>query len=197
MPKGVLEYQVVDNAKSNSIKAIVLIILLIVLQFLIRQNIDKLIDMYTAVQILLETQIYDTKMPINVVLVFKELRSFLNFEKVSPSYLLNLIFPHRDFNKMFGQKKENISQFMIELGIQNLNFFRYFGYFFLAVSIFILATLIIYLLRKIEKFRAKLTKKLLEIKRNLIWNGIIDICTIEYLKLAKYWFIFIKIEYRG
>ena len=136
-------------------------------------------------------------MPMNVVLVFKELRSFLNFEKVSPSYLLNLMFPDRDFEKMFGEKKENISQSMKQSGISNVNFVRNFGYFLLVVSMFILATLVIYLLRKIEKYRVKLTKKLLEIKRNLIWNGMIDICTIEYLKLAKYWFFFIQIEYRG
>ena len=92
-----------DDAKRSSRKATVLITLLIILQFLIKNNIDKLVDMYTAVQILLETPIYDTKLPMNVVIVFKELRSFVNFEKVSPSYLLNLLFPHHDFEEIFGE----------------------------------------------------------------------------------------------
>ena len=65
--------------------------------------------MYIALQILLETPIYDTKMPANVVIVFTELRSFLNFEKVSPSYLLKVMFPNKDFMEIFGEKKENMS----------------------------------------------------------------------------------------
>ena len=86
---------------------------------------------------------------------------------------------------------------MKQSGITNVNLIRNFGQFLLAVAMLILAILLIYLLRKIEKFRVKLAKKLFQIKRNMVWNGVIDICTIEYLRLARYWFFFIKIEYRG
>lgn len=71
---------------------------------------------------------------------------------------------------------------MADQGIKSGNFLINMGPIVFIVPIALLAMIIVALVYIFKKFRRPIQKKLKKVKRALVWNGVIRLVTLSYLK---------------
>ena len=128
--------------------------------------------------------IYDTPIPANVEIYVSEFRKMIKFEILKPDNLLGIVQPGLTLADLMNLSKPKLSGGMESSGIESASPVVNMAIYIFAGAFFLLAILIILILKNLEKFKAKLTKILSDVKRKTFWNNTIRSITISYLETA-------------
>lgn len=88
LPKGIKEEEIRQQAEAGANSMTFLIIFQVVLQLFMEQSIDSLWSMFFILQLVKSLTFFGIKIPANALIYIEELRKFIDFEMLSPDFVL-------------------------------------------------------------------------------------------------------------
>lgn len=184
LPKGVVEKELVEDAKSASQSMTAVVIVQLIMQISMKGSLDDIWGLYLTLQLIAYISIYEASIPANVEIYFNEFRKMVNFEILQPDNLIGLIWPGVTLQSLIDTHKKKMSSSSESTGIKSDSMIVNLAVYVMALLGFGLFMGILYALKKSEKLREKIEPKIKKILKQTFWNNTVRSITISYLQTA-------------
>ena len=133
--------------------------------------------MYLTFQLLKECPRYSRYLPATLQITLDETRKVVDFDAIKPTNLA-ILFGFSDELDQYKEELTSGSGFMGEIGTM-----------FTIMGALLVALLVLGMLYAIKPLRAKIKTFLGNYKKQMIWNGVIDIITFGYVGYCVSWWL--------
>ena len=173
------EESIASNVNKAGAATVVIMISLMILQYLLKKSIEKIKNLFLAIQIVQALTFIPIFFPVNVSLVLRHVRSFVKFELISPKVLLGYVVSQEKLDSIFGAALQKINQNLKDSGFTNSSIQSSdLSIYILAISVMLVFVVILLpILKKASKSK-KFEEKCAELKKKFIWNGLIHMFTL-------------------
>ena len=166
LPADVDEEKLAEEAKESADQVGWFCIAQLVIQPLLKSGLDSLWSMYFTLQLVKIVPLFDIYIPAIMEIYWQEIRGLIDFDRLTPDYLINTFLPGYDMMKLLTGK----SQQELELsnpdkstdpgskmaGAQSLNIMENLQLYIFVLVLFLLVLSIIFCFSCIKPIRKKL-----------------------------------------